>query len=59
MVEAEAKYRELVENQIVPHLGAKLMQKLKPADLEAWHTTLWATGRKDGSGGPVMFCVSL
>ena len=45
------RYRELVENQIVPHLGAKLLQKLKPADFEAWHTTLKATGRKDGAGG--------
>jgi integrase len=45
------RYRELVENQIVPHLGAKLMQKLKPLDIEAWHTTLKATGRKDGAGG--------
>ena len=45
------RYRELVENQVVPHLGAKLLQKLKPADFEAWHTTLKATGRKDGAGG--------
>jgi integrase len=45
------RYRELVENQIVPHLGAKLLQKIKPADLEAWHTTLKASGRKDGEGG--------
>jgi hypothetical protein len=45
------RYRELVENQIVPHIGAKLLQKLKPADLEAWHTILKATGRKDGEGG--------
>jgi integrase len=45
------RYRELVENQIVPHLGAKLLQKLKPGDLEGWHTTLRLAGRKDGSGG--------
>jgi integrase len=45
------RYRELIENQIVPHLGAKLLQKLKPADLETWHTTLKTTGRKDGEGG--------
>ena len=45
------RYSELVENQIVPHIGAKLIQKLKPADIEAWHTTLKLSGRKDGKGG--------
>jgi integrase len=45
------RYRELIENQIAPHIGAKLMQKLKAADIEAWHTTLRTSGRKDGKGG--------
>jgi integrase len=45
------RYKELVENQIMPHLGAKLLQKLKPTDLEAWHSTLKVKGRKDGKGG--------
>jgi integrase len=45
------RYRELVENQIVPHLGAKPIQKLKPIDIEAWHTALKKAGRKDGKGG--------
>jgi integrase len=45
------RYRELVENQIVPHLGAKPIQKLKPIDIEAWHTKLRTSGRKDGTGG--------
>jgi integrase len=45
------RYRELVENQIVPHLGTKPVQKLKPLDLEGWHTTLRTSGRKDGEGG--------
>lgn len=45
------RYNELVENQIVPHLGAKPVQKLKPLDIEAWHTTLRNQGRKDGKGG--------
>jgi integrase len=45
------RYRELVANQIVPHLGAKLLQRLKPADLEAWHSTLKIKGRKSGEGG--------
>jgi integrase len=34
------RYRQLVENQIAPHLGAKPLQKLTRLDLEAWHTTL-------------------
>ena len=45
------RYRELVEHQIVPHLGGKLLQKLKPADLECWHSTLKTSGRKGGEGG--------
>jgi integrase len=38
------RYRELVENQIAPHIGEKLVQKLKPLDVEQWHTALRATG---------------
>jgi integrase len=45
------RYRELVENQIVPHIGDKTLQKLKPADIENWHTALRTNGRKDGKGG--------
>jgi integrase len=50
-VRTAERYRELHENQVVPHLGAKPVQKLKPADIEAWHTTLRTSGRKDGRGG--------
>jgi integrase len=46
-----ARYRELVENQIVPYLGAKLLQKLRPLDIEDWHTTLRTSGRANGKGG--------
>jgi len=46
-----ARYRELVENQIVPHVGAKLLQKLRTLDIEEWHTTLRTSGRADGKGG--------
>jgi hypothetical protein len=35
-----AAFKQLAENQIVPHIGAKLMQKVARLDLEAWHTTL-------------------
>lgn len=45
------RYRELAENQIIPHLGDRALQKVKVADIEGWHTTLRATGRKDGKGG--------
>jgi integrase len=45
------RYGHLIENQIVPHLGAKLVQKLKTADVEQWHRTLQTKGRKDGDGG--------
>src|SRR5436190_23858419 len=34
------RYRQLVENQIVPHLGTKLLPKVSRLDIEAWHTTL-------------------
>ena len=34
------RYRQLAENQIAPHLGAKALQKLSRLDIEAWHTTL-------------------
>jgi integrase len=45
------RYRELATNQINPHLGAKLVQKLQPLDIETWHTTLRTSGRADGKGG--------
>ena len=45
------RYRELLANQIVPHIGTKPLQKLKPADIEQWHATLKTGGRKDGQGG--------
>jgi integrase len=45
------RYRELIDNQIVPHLGAKLLQSLKPIDIEDWHAKLISSGRLDGKGG--------
>jgi integrase len=38
------RYHQLLENQIVPHLGAKTLQKLSRLDIEAWHTALRTTG---------------
>jgi integrase len=42
------RYLQLLANQIAPHLGATLIQKLTVADIENWHTTLKIKGRKDG-----------
>jgi integrase len=44
------RYRELHKNQITPFLGAKQLQKLKPLDIEEWHTILRNRGRVDGKG---------
>jgi len=43
------RYRQLIERQIIPHLGATLLQKLKPTNVAAWHATLLTKGRHDGS----------
>jgi integrase len=37
------RYRELVDHQLVPHLGTKPLQKLTTLDLEQWHSALRAT----------------
>ena len=38
------RYQQLARLQIVPHLGAVAVQKLKPADVAAWHSTLLSSG---------------
>jgi integrase len=45
------RYAELIDNQIVPYLGALTIQKLKAIDIESWHNNLSSIGRKDGKGG--------
>jgi integrase len=45
------RYRQLVETAIVPHLGPVALQKLKPFDIERWHTTLQTSGRRRRPGG--------
>ena len=42
------RYRQLAEQQIYPHLGTVRLQKLKPAQIQAWHDTLVKSGGKDG-----------
>jgi integrase len=38
------RYRQLSEHQIVPHLGAKTLQKLTRLDIEGWHNALHRAG---------------
>jgi integrase len=43
------RYRQLVEQQIVPHLGALALQKLRPSHIQDWHQKLLASGGKGGA----------
>jgi integrase len=38
------RYGELIENQIKPHLGGHLLQKLRGEHLSGWHSALLAAG---------------
>jgi integrase len=42
------RYRQLAEQQIIPHLGSTPLQKLRPLHVEEWHGNLLAHGGKDG-----------
>ena len=37
------RQRQLLKHQIAPYLGAKVLRKLRPLDIEQWHTVLRAT----------------
>jgi integrase len=41
------RYRQLIEKQIIPHLGATVLQKLRPAQIHEWHRNLLKSGGKD------------
>jgi integrase len=41
------RYRQLVEQQLVPHLGAIPLRKLHLADVKGWHATLAQRGGAD------------
>lgn len=41
------RYRQLSERQIIPHLGAVPVQKLRPAQVHEWHGTLLKSGGAD------------
>ena len=42
------RYGELADRQIIPHLGNIALQKLKPAQIQDWHSKLLKAGGKDG-----------
>ena len=42
------RYRQLAEQQIIPHLGATTLQKLRPMNVESWHGKLLVSGGKGG-----------
>src|SRR6516164_248146 len=42
------RYLALAEQQIIPHLGGVALQKLRPAHIADWHTTLLRSGGNDG-----------
>ncbi|RTL63701.1 MAG: site-specific integrase [Hyphomicrobiales bacterium] len=42
------RYRQLAEQQVIPHLGANTLQKLRPAHVAAWHKRLLESGGKNG-----------
>lgn len=42
------RYCQLAEQQIIPHLGAMVLQKLRPAQINDWHGLLLKRGGKDG-----------
>src|SRR5262245_30654867 len=46
------RYQQLIDRQLMPYLGGKLLQKLSTRDVEAWHATLLASGRKGRYGEP-------
>ena len=42
------RYRQLAEQQVIPHLGATILQKLRPAQVADWHAVLLKSGGKNG-----------
>jgi hypothetical protein len=57
------RYRQLVVQQIIPHLGGALLQRLRPVQVHDWHAILLKTGGKGGrarrralSVMPIAFC---
>jgi integrase len=43
------RYRALAEQQIIPHIGGVILQKLRPVHVADWHATILKSGGKDGA----------
>lgn len=42
------RYKQLIEQQLIPHLGSVALQKLKPSQVQNWHSILLRGGGKNG-----------
>ncbi len=42
------RYRQLAEQQIIPHLGGTPLQELRPAHIDEWHARLITSGGENG-----------
>src|SRR5580704_2102338 len=42
------RYRQLAEQQIIPHLGTMPLQNLRPSQIQEWHATLLRSGGMRG-----------
>jgi integrase len=42
------RYRQLIGQQVIPHLGAYPLQKLRASHVATWHATLLKSGGKEG-----------
>lgn len=45
------RYGELIDNHIIPHIGAIPLQKLDAPRIDAFYAHLQKAGRRDGNGG--------
>ena len=45
---AAERYRQLIERQIIPYLGALRLQSIRPSHIATWHATLLREGRHNG-----------
>jgi integrase len=52
------RYAELIERQVLPHIGELKLQKLRPEHLEQWHAKLLATGLSARTVGHAHRCLS-
>jgi integrase len=47
-LKTKERYQQLAEQQIIPHLGSVILQKLRPPQIHDWHVMLLKSGGKDG-----------